>query len=573
MSADFILIGWLGIVLAMAFLGGFLAKKAKQTPVVGYLLVGIFISLITSKFFPVKDLLSFLAEIGVALLMFTLGLELSLDYLKRVKVVAIWGGLVQILLIITLSLFILPFFGFDFYSSLFMGAAFSLSSTAIVVKILSEKGSIDTLPGEIMLGWLLVQDLAVLPMVVILPAIGSSEGSIGFLFLDILKVLAILVAVFFLARKLVPRFIGWVSNFGSRELLLIAVFSMCLLTAIFTSALGLSLALGAFLAGLVISKTSENHAIFSEIRPLRDIFSIVFFVSLGMFLNPYFLAANILTILLISLLIVFLKLVIVMGLVLYLGYHAKTSVLVGMGLIQVGEFAFVLSRLGLGKGLINDNVYSVILSVALLTILITPWFIAAAPRFYFFLQKTSKRFPRVYDHLFAKADRFHQEEGLELEDHVVICGHGRVGSWLARALQLLEIPYVVIDYNHQIISDLKKRGVKALYGDPADIDVLEYAQVRKAKIVVMAIPDQATQEIVIVNCQTLNPKIKFVSRIHQKEAFSRLRTLGVTCFIQPEFEASLSIIHRVLQFLGVGQDEIAGKIKRIKIEHGMFKSD
>ena len=573
MSADFILIGWLGLVLAMAFLGGLLAKKAKQPPVVGYLLVGVFISLVTSKFFPVKDLLSFLAEIGVALLMFTLGIELSLDYLKKVKVVAIWGGLIQILLIIILSLFILPLFGFDFYSSLFMGAAFSLSSTAIVVKILSEKSGIDTLPGSIMLGWLLVQDLAVLPMVVILPAIGSNSGSIGLLILSILKVFAILFAVILLGRKLVPKFINWVANFSSRELLLIAVFSLCLLTAIFTSALGLSLALGAFLAGLIISKTSENHAIFSEIRPLRDIFSIVFFVSLGMFLNPYFLASNILMILSISLLIVFFKFAIITGLVLYLGYHAKTSIIVGMGLVQVGEFAFILARLGLNSNLISDSVYSVILSVALLTILITPWFISVSPRLYFFLQKTTKRFPKIYDRLFTKVDQFHREEGLELDGHVIVCGYGRVGSWLARALQLLETPYVVIDYNHQKIADLKKKGIKALYGDPADIDVLEYAQVKKAKVLVMAIPDQATQEIIIANCQTLNPHIKVVSRIHKKESFSRLKTLGVTCFIQPEFEASLSIIHRVLQFLGVDQDEIAGKIKRIKIEHGMFKAD
>jgi len=374
--------------------------------------------------------------------------------------VAIWGGLIQILLIIILSLFILPLFGFDFYSSLFMGAAFSLSSTAIVVKILSEKSGIDTLPGSIMLGWLLVQDLAVLPMVVILPAIGSNSGSIGLLILSILKVFAILFAVILLGRKLVPKFINWVANFSSRELLLIAVFSLCLLTAIFTSALGLSLALGAFLAGLIISKTSENHAIFSEIRPLRDIFSIVFFVSLGMFLNPYFLASNILMILSISLLIVFFKFAIITGLVLYLGYHAKTSIIVGMGLVQVGEFAFILSRLGLNSNLISDSVYSVILSVALLTILITPWFISVSPRLYFFLQKTTKRFPKIYDRLFTKVDQFHREEGLELDGHVIVCGYGRVGSWLARALQLLETPYVVIDYNHQKIADLKKKGLR-----------------------------------------------------------------------------------------------------------------
>ncbi|MCX6724907.1 MAG: NAD-binding protein, partial [Candidatus Shapirobacteria bacterium] len=162
-----------------------------------------------------------------------------------------------------------------------------------------------------------------------------------------------------------------------------------------------------------------------------------------------------------------------------------------------------------------------------------------------------------------------KEEGLEVSGHVVICGHGRVGGWLARALQLLEIPYIVIDYNHQVIMKLKGQGVNALYGDPADIDVLDYAQVDKAKVVVVAIPDQATQEIVVTNCQTLNPEVKIISRIHQKEAIARLKTLGVSYLIQPEFEAALSIIHRVLQFFGVEKEEVDGKIKRLKIEHGM----
>jgi len=567
---EFILVGWLGLVLGLAFLGGFLAKKAKQPSVVGYLLAGVLISFLTSSFFQAKDLLSFFAEIGVAFLMFTLGLELSLDYLKRVKTVAIWGALIQILLVIVLGIFIFPTLGFDFYSSLFMGCAFSLSSTAIVFKILSEKGEVETLPGEIMLGWLLVQDLAVLPMIAILPTMAGNTGTgFGTFALSILKSGAILVLVLILGKNLVPKFISWVSDFGSKELLLIAVVALCLATAILTSSLGLSLALGAFLAGLIISKTSENHAIFSEIRPLRDLFSILFFISLGMFLNPSFLISHLLLILAISLLIVLVKFLVVTILVLYLGYHPKTGLLVGMGLIQVGEFAFVLSRLGLTNRLIDNNVYSLILSVALLTILVTPWLINLAPKFYFVFQKVTKKFPKVYQKLFKADEKLPEEEGLDLANHVVVCGHGRVGSWLARALQLLEIPYIVIDYNHQMITDLKSQGVNALYGDPADINVLDFAQVDKAKVVVVAIPDQATQEIVVANCQTLNPDIKIISRIHQKEAQSRLKTLGVSSIIQPEFEAALSIIHRVLQFFGIEKEEVSDKIKRIKMEHGM----
>jgi len=568
MTNDFFLVAWLGLILAVAFLGGFGAKKIKQPAVVGYLSVGILLSFLTSRFLPIRDALSFFSEIGIAFLMFTLGLGLSWDYLRRVKTIALWGGIIQILLVVILSIFILPRFGFDFSTSILMGCAFSLSSTAIVVKILSEKGEIETLPGEIMLGWLLVQDLAVLPMVAILPTLAGGFN-FGALSLSIIKAAAVLAAVWFLGKNLAPRFIAKVADFGSRELLLIAVVALCLLTAILTSALGLSLALGAFLAGLVISKSSENHAIFSEIRPLRDLFSIVFFVSLGMFLNPYLLVSKIGLILLISLGVILFKFLVVVFLTLYLGYHTKTALIVGLGLTQVGEFAFILSRIGLSSGMISEESYSLILSVALVTILVTPWLMILAPKLYFLLQRATKPFPKLHQKLFVTIDRFNQPGGLDLKDHVVICGHGRVGSWLGRALQLLEVPYVVIDYNNQIITELKAKGVNALYGDPADIDVLDYAQVDKAKVVVVAIPDEATQEVVVANCQTLNPGVKIISRIHQREALARLRSLGVACLIQPEFEAALSIIHRVLQFFGVDKEEIAGKIKRLKIEHGM----
>ncbi|MBM3205877.1 sodium:calcium exchanger, partial [Candidatus Shapirobacteria bacterium] len=398
MSSDFLLIAGLTVVLVIAFLGGFLARKIKQPAVVGYLIAGILISFLTNKFLQIKDLISLFSEIGIAFLMFTLGLGLSLDYLKRVKTVALWGGVIQILLVIILGVFLFPLFGFDFYTSLFMGCAFSLSSTAIVVKILSEKGEVETLPGEIMLGWLLVQDLAVLPMVAVLPTLSAGQN-FSVLLLSVVKAVFVLAAVWFLGRNLVPKFIAWVADFGSRELLLIAVVALCLLTAILTSALGLSLALGAFLAGLVVAKTSENHAIFAEVRPLRDLFSIVFFVSLGIFLNPYFFASHLLTVLGLTALVIFFKFLIVTALVFYLGYHIKTALIVGMGLIQVGEFAFILSRIGFNAGLIGENDHSLILSVALLTILITPWFMVLAPKFYFALQRLTKRFPKVHQKL------------------------------------------------------------------------------------------------------------------------------------------------------------------------------
>ncbi len=559
------------IVLATAFLGGALAKRFRQPAVLGYILAGLIVGGSAIRLARGEEILASFAEIGIVLLMFALGLELSLGRLRRVGEVAFWGGTIQILVVILLSVLIFPHFGFDFYSSLFLGCAFSLSSTAVVVKILSERGEIDSLPGEIMLGWLLIQDLAVLPMMAILPSIANSGGSYRFLIIGVVKAVFLLGLVFTLGRKLVPFLIGKVAELGSRELLLMAVVAICLLFAVLTANLGLSAALGAFLAGLIMAETSEQHAVFSEIRPLRDFFAIIFFVSLGMFLQPQFLFSHLGQILIFSIAIILFKLFLVFILVLYLGYHTKTAFLVGMGLVQVGEFAFILAQTGLREQLIGDEVYSLILAVALLTILVTPWLIGAAPRAYLFIRrKTKEKEPVLYRALFARFDQSPvHEEGMELSNHVVVCGHGRVGGWLGRALELTEIPYIVIDYNHRIISELSDKGIKALYGDPADIDVLDFAQVDKARAVVIAIPDRHTQELVVQHCQTLNPKATIICRTHREKDQARLKALGVETVIQPEFEASLSMIHRVLQKMGIEREEVANKIKRIKLEHGM----
>ncbi len=566
------LIWTIAIVSGLAFLGGFLAKKLKQSTIIGYLLAGILLGSWLISRLQATQILVGLAEIGIAFLMFTIGLELSFKRLYRVRDVVLWGAILEILGVIVLGVLFLQVFGFDFYSSLFMAAAFSLSSTAVVVKILSEKGELDTLHGEIMLGWLLIQDLAVLPMVIILPAVaGVGDGGWGELIFSVAKAAVFLVVVILLGRKILPFVIGKVADLKSRELLLLAVVAVCLFLALISASLGLSIALGAFLAGIIISETSERHAVFSQIRPLRDIFSILFFVSLGMFLTPKFLMVNLLQILGLSLGVMVFKFLIILILIFYLGYHAKTAILVSLGLVQVGEFAFVLASLGMSQGLIDSQIYSLILSVAVLSLLATPGLILFAPKLYLSLRKISqKRFPKIYNRLFTRYDSFKPHAaGLDLENHVIICGHGRVGSWIARALRMIGVPFVVIDYDHQVINQLKEKDIPVLYGDPADIDVLDYAQVEKAKVVVIAIPDRATQEMVVANCQTLNPKVKIITRIHYEGDQSRLKSLGVTSIIQPEFEAALSIIHRALQFFGVAQEEVANKIKRIKIEHGV----
>ncbi len=558
------------LVLALAFLGGFIAKKLRQPLILGYVLGGLILGRLVFNFIQRKTELENLAEIGIALLLFSLGIEFSFAKIYRVKKIAFFGGIIQIAFFILLGVLIFPRFGFDLYSSLFMACCFSLSSTAVVTKILFERGEIDSLPGEIMVGWLLVQDLAVLPMLLILPKMAFLESISIFQFLLIILKIGLLFLFIFFGRFVIPKILDLVMAVNSREILLLSVIFLCLFSAFGTYELGLSFALGAFLAGFLVSESSQNHAIFSEIRPLRDVFSIIFFVTLGTIINPSFLLFHFWQILTLAFLVIFLKFLIVSSLVLYLGYHSKTAFLVGVGLVQVGEFSFILSKMGISQNLIPEEIYSYILSVSLLTIVLTPLFFNLAPKFYSFLKKTtSLKFPKLYSLVFAGFDRRQGLDDLPLENHVVICGFGRVGSWLGRACEMAGIPFIVVDFNHQVVFDLRRRGIPVVYGDPADLEVLDFAQVDRAKIIVIAIPDSHTQELVITNALTLNPQINIICRSHFEKDQLRLKSLGVKTIIMPEFEASLSIIHRILQSFGFDKEEISGKIKRIKLEHGL----
>lgn len=563
------------LVLSTAFLGGFLAKRLRQPLLTGYILGGIIIGGIASQFLKFDQNLATLAEIGVALLMFTLGIEFSWARFKRISTGIIFGAMIQILGIILFGVFVFPRFGFDFYSSIFLGSAFALSSTAVVVKILSDRGELDTLSGELTIGWLLLQDLAVLPLIVILPALAVNLQreanflqSLAIFAQAIIKAGVLLALVIFLGKRLIAVATEKILKTSSRELLLLSMVSFCLILAFGTATLGLSFALGAFLAGFLISEVGISQAIFAEVRPLRDIFAVIFFVTLGFLLNPQFLMAHVATLVSLSALVILVKFILVAAIILYLGYHTKTAFLTGASQAQVGEFAFVLGQMGVKTGIISPEINFMIISVALLTIILTPWMIGLAPIIYRRLKTASIRWP-VLEAFFAKFDKKPLPEELPFENHVVICGFGRVGKYIGRALEMSKIPFIVVDYNHQIVKDLKEKGLNVVYGDPAEIDVLDFAQVDKARAVVIAIPDRQTQEMVIANIQTLNPGVKIICRIHHEEDQARLRALRVSTIIQPEFEAAVSIATKLLSEFGIEPPEIEGKIKRLKIEHGM----
>lgn len=560
------------IIFFTAIISGLIARKFRQPLILGYLIGGIIVGGITGIGSSARSEITLFAELGIALLMFLLGIEFSFRRFKRVRDIVIWGGTIQILTTVVLGIFIFRLLGLDFYSSLFLGSVFALSSTAVVVKLLSEKGMIQTLHGEISLGWLIIQDLAVLPIAILLPAIKLSANqltviaSLTTLGQGVGVGLAYVFIVLFLGRFLVPLIFNFISKTSSRELLLLTSFSFCIVVAGITQMIGFSFTLGAFLAGILVSQTEVMQAVFSEIRPIRDLFSTVFFVSLGFLINPSFILKSWPLIVGLVILVVVLKFLIVFGLTFSFGYHSKIAFLTAIALVQVGEFAFVLAQLGLSQKIINESLYSLILSVAIITIVFTPPLINNSSVLYQKLYPLGSklRFLRL---IFEKRTREISEQLTQHIDHVILLGYGRVGKYIGRALAMEKIPFVVVDYNRFIVDKLQSQGIAAVYGDPADLTLLSFVNVERAKALVVAIPDLPTQKAAITNSLTLNRQIKIYCRTHYEEDQKILKTLGCQEIIQPEFEASLTIVNKLLEDFRVSKTEIEKKSLRLKSEH------
>ncbi|MCL5090889.1 MAG: cation:proton antiporter, partial [Patescibacteria group bacterium] len=453
MPANFTLLWGLLAVLGSAFLGGFWAGKIKQPLMFGYLLSGLLFSYLLENFGLKRETLGILAEMGLALLMFSLGLEFSFQRLEKLKKIALGGGSLQIILTIGISALLFKnVFGFDFPVSLVMGSAFSLSSTAIVVKILQEKGQLESLSGEILESWLLFQDLAVLPLMSLLPLV-LGQGSANYF--SLLAAFLALGLAFGVGIKLIPYCLNYLMTFKNRELLL--VFSVCIvfLFGLGTLNFGFSFALGAFLAGLILSQSQANHAIFSEIRPLRDVFLAIFFVSLGLSLEPGFLFSHVGQIIGVTAIVILLKTLVVGSILVFFHYHLKTIFTVALGLSEVGEFAFALAAAAFSGRFLNQSYYSLIISVTLLTMVLTPLLFSLAEKLYFLSQKILKKVPSWQRRFLAQYDQLSPPDELPFLNHVVILGYGRVGKWVGSALGKAKIPYLVVEYNPQIVRQLE----------------------------------------------------------------------------------------------------------------------
>lgn len=564
----------LTLLLGVALIGGIGAYFLRLPLVIGYIISGVVLSLFFHQDASQNHTVMTIADVGVALLMFTLGLEFNLSRLKGLGGVVLLGSFFQIGVTVLFGVLVFPFLGFNFFNSLFMGAVLALSSTAVVVKILSDKGELDTVPGEIAVGWLLVQDLFTLPLIVILPAIGLSISSGSGTFWSFLSfgkafsvTIALVIVFYLLGRYVLPFLFQKVAEFGVRELLLLSVVLFCFMLSYGAVSMGVSFAIGAFLAGFILSTSLANHAIFAEVRPLRDIFSIVFFSSLGFLLNTEFIVSHFWSLLFLTGLVLFFKFFITSFLVFVFGYHSKISFQVGVSLISVGEFAFVIAVLGASSHIITQDTYMTILSVATFSLILSSPLLSHSKTIYASTRKVLKRrFPGL-DKWFHRIDTTIFSESKEMSGHVLVLGHGRVGKYVTNALVSLSIPYLVVDYNMRLVKALHSNGRNVLYGDPSDIDVLQAASVSSARALVIAIPDTQSRDMIISHVQNLNPTLPILCRVHRTKDVSSHTKEHIT-MVQPEFEASVEITRKLLEHFSVDPLTVKQTLSQLRSEHG-----
>ncbi len=552
-------------ILLAALIGGLFAKLLKLPSLVGYILAGVLGGLIFS-FDSVTS--QNIAELGVILLLFSVGLEISLEKLMKVGKVAIVGAILQIIIVSAISFWVLVSLGnVQPNSALVLSLAFSMSSTALIVKIFQDANETGTIRYEILTSWALVQDLAVIPIVVLLPTLtlqGSASWS-SIAMSSILTTILVLGIVLLTGKLIAPYLTHIVAMTNSRELLILLAVTLALGIASLVGLFGITSAFGAFLAGVVISKTQENHAIFSETRPLRDIFSILFFVSLGFLVSPMFVISHFLVILVLTIFVILIKIFVTFLICELFEYKGKTAIAVSLGIAQIGEFAFVLFLIAQKLGILSNDLTQIGISTTLFSLLISPFLFKEIVAISRKLKEVTK--DTFLESLFVHEARENGGGQTKIVNHVIIAGYGRMGKWIGKALKQIGVEFVVIDYNHKTIRDALSQGLFAIYGDASFPEILEEANVKDAKAILITLPDANSQEEIIVYCQKNFPEVKIMARAHLDSDIKKLGDFKIQKVVQPEFEAALTIVRSILVNSGRDKEEVNKKIKALRLSH------
>ena len=537
-----VLIGKIIVLLAMSVALIYFGLKLKMPAIVGFLATGIAVGPHGLALIWQGRQVEALSELGVVLLLFTIGLEFSIQSLMRIKRVALLGGALQIAFCVAVVWPVAELLGYHWNTALIFGFLFALSSTAIVLKLFQDRGEMDSQHGRASLGVLIFQDLAVVPLVLALPLLAGQKG-VEPVYLVAAKAAGILAAIILLSRYLVPKLLEQVAATKSHELFLFAVVLICLGTAFLTAEAGLSLALGAFAAGLMISGSPYAYQAISSVMPMRDIFTSLFFVSIGMRMDLHYLLQHPFQSIGLALGIMAMNVVATTVAMLVTGLNGRVAVLVGFALCQVGEFSFVLAQDALNLKLLSAEDMTMFLNAAVLTMAMTPLALAlgdlVAPRF-------------------SGNDKLAKEPKVTATGHVVVVGFGVAGQGVARACKVAGRPYVIVELNPRSVQLYRKQGEPITYGDAVNEAVLEHVNISKAGLLVVSIPDPLAARRIVALARSLNPELHIVVRARFLQSRDFLKKLGADEVLVEEYEAGLAVFKAALIFFKV-PDEMVGR--------------
>jgi monovalent cation:H+ antiporter-2, CPA2 family len=560
--SDIVVMLSLSVVIILVF------QRIRIPAILGFLVAGALVGPYGLSLVEAVHEVEVLAEIGVIFLLFVIGIEFSLRSLVAIRRTVLGGGAMQVGGTILLTAGLTYGLGLPLAEAFFMGFLISLSSTAIVLKLLQQSGQITAPHGRIAVGILIFQDVIVVPMMLLAPLLSGEAEAPGLALLLMLgKFAAVLLVVALLARYVVPYLLHQVVRTRSNELFLLTIIVMCFATAWLTSAMGLSLALGAFFAGLVISESPYHHQATALVLPFREIFVSFFFVSIGMLLDMSFVISHLLEVLLFTTVVIVVKALVLVGTVLLLRYPLRTALLTILTLFQVGEFAFILSAKGREYDLISGDIYQYFLAISVLTMALTPFLIAYSERLSNSLlgllpQPFQQRMQRQAE---AQAQKTPSEQ--PLQDHLVIIGYGINGRNLARAARQADIPYLIIELNAKTIQEAKAEGEPIIYGDATQETLLRECQVHRARVVVVAISDPVATRRIVSQVREMTSSAHLIVRTRYVAEINESLRLGANEVIPEEFETSIEIFTRVLGRYLVPRNEISQFAEQIRAQN------
>jgi len=510
-------------------------NRMQLPSIVGFLIAGILLGPSVLKIISNPEQIEIMAEIGVILLLFSVGLELSLKELVSIRKILLLGGGLQVLITILVTSVIIFVIGLPVRQAIFFGILVSLSSTVIVLKLLSDKDELDAPHGKISLGILIFQDLAIVPLFLTVNVLGTTDQiSFGEILIKLFTAIGAVAAIVLIAKYLSPPLLYRLAKLRMKEIFTVGVILLILGTAYITHSLGLSFAIGAFIAGLILSESEYSHQIVADTLPLRDAFNSLFFVSVGLLLNLSFVFESPLIVFSYSLGVVLLKAIIIFLIVLLLKYPARIAILVGLSLAQVGEFSFIVGEQGFKLNLISSELFNIFISSTIITMILTPFLFKLAPR----LAGKSQGF---------QIGKSKEKQFGQMLDHVIIAGFGLNGRNLAHVLKETGIKYVIIEMNPDTVKEERSKGENIIYGDIGNFEVLKSALIGKAKVLVIAISDRSTSRRALKLAKDMNPNIHVIVRTRFMQETDELIKMGAAMVIPEEFETSIQIFRKVLE--------------------------